>query len=1369
MPSPSAHERVGRYRIKEQLAAGGMGVVYRAVDQLTGEECALKRIKPEALRSAHGIESFEREYQVLAGINHPRIIRVHDYGVDEAGPYYTMELVEGDDLRTLAPLDYRDACRYLRDVATSLALLHARRLLHRDLSPRNVRLTPDGHCRLLDFGALSEFGPSSLIVGTPPAIAPEAAQGAVLDQRTDLYALGALAYWLLTRQHAYPAKRIDELPELWQRLPEPPSSLVEGIPPQLDELVLSLLDQNPLARPASAAAVVARLSVIGELEAEDEEDLARLATSFLATPHLVGRSREMAELGARIELAVGGRGGAVAIEGAAGTGRTRLLEEVGVVAQLAGAHVLRVDAGMHRQPNGTARALVRQLLDTLPVSADTTARLSPAAIAQVGEIETRMRLRHSLPVPGTRADPSLAGGVSLESWLAEVSCSTPLLVEVDNVEYADDPSLGLLAALARGAGEQAVLIVVTHKPVDPAQRSVGLAALQAHCTPMALAALSEQETTELARSLFGDASNLARFAEFLYSRTAGNPLHCLEISRQLVAKRVIRYLEGNWALPAERPDATLSSALEGALAARLAALSDQSRQLAECLSLHRGELSTELCRRLVSKGADRELFALLDELARNDVLYSGEGGCRFSTTALQDALLAGMDDAAREQGHRRLGEALFGMIASDQHARRIQAGWHLLRGGEQTRGADLIAAVACDSVAVRLVFTDLHGAGAALEAALKVYRRQRRTVYQQLPLLSALAQAGYYEDRRWGELYGDQALDVLEDLSGLRAARSLRRFLGGFLGLVVGLGYAWLRFALAPRRDRGYGFGEILIQLFGAVTCLTAVAVLGLDAERARFVAGTLAPFAVLPERTTPVGIYQFCQSLRQIALENQAEAFETFERLLKRFGDPRYYPTLPQEARGIYLAGVHFARAVFATYRGDGRAALESADALDALDLKFYAMIASEMRFLYYMNRGDFQAAAQHRQQVDIHAAHVGSAWQVEQWEPAALIPVYAWLQDVDGMARVADRLELLAQSVPSLRYYASLARWAQGLVLSDESTSTNAVAIARLEQRAPRSYIGWAAHMGFTAMGSRFLGNHDVARQLSRTAAAHLTDGDREYVTLFLMVDIECAWSEAALGHVDQAIQQLDALLQRNEDSGHPLALGLLHEARALIAHQAGRTDLLAHSAHEAERWLRSTGNPALIARCERLARLQARGRPASGRREGVEVERWLGVLAEQGDTEQRVSRALQLLREAARAEAVAFYRREGDGFELEQQSPGEAFSAGECAALRVALGRFDRGLRTQTAASVTRTQQGIELSAGSSEDGTRRCAYFVLGEEQGSIGVVGAVALSLGRDAGAPPPGLLSALGRSLGWDEATVVVPTLSVTKRSGTGP
>ncbi|MEY4514757.1 MAG: hypothetical protein RLZZ450_6879, partial [Pseudomonadota bacterium] len=284
-PSRIAH----RYEIKEQIARGGMGVVYRVLDRSTGEERALKRVRIENVaRRALYTRAFEREYQVLASLDHPRIIRVYEYGVDDEGPYYTMELVRGRDLSTVVPLPWRDVCLKLRDVATSLSLLHARRLLHRDLSPGNVKLAADGHAKLLDFGALCDFGLTSWIVGTPPLLPPEALRGDALDQRADLYSLGALAYWSLTGEHAFPAERFDDLPRFWERSARPPSSLVPDLPKALDALVLSLLSADPLARPSSAAEVIARLNAIGQPTLEDAGERRRLAQSFLIVPPFVG-------------------------------------------------------------------------------------------------------------------------------------------------------------------------------------------------------------------------------------------------------------------------------------------------------------------------------------------------------------------------------------------------------------------------------------------------------------------------------------------------------------------------------------------------------------------------------------------------------------------------------------------------------------------------------------------------------------------------------------------------------------------------------------------------------------------------------------------------------------------------------------------------------------------------------------------------------------------------------------------------------------------------------------------------------------------------------------------------------------------------
>ena len=214
--SPAERRRIaGRYTLEAELAVGGMGAVYRVRDETTGKVLALKRLLPKQAKRLRSC--FARSFTRWSCLRHPRIIEVYDYGVSDERPYYTMELLDGVDLRALAPLSFRQACGYLRDVASSLALLHAHRLLHRDLTPRNVRATSNGHCKLLDFGALAPFGTPPVLVGTAPFVPPEAMRGLALDQRADLFSLGALAYYLLTKSHAYPAMTLEQLETLLAR------------------------------------------------------------------------------------------------------------------------------------------------------------------------------------------------------------------------------------------------------------------------------------------------------------------------------------------------------------------------------------------------------------------------------------------------------------------------------------------------------------------------------------------------------------------------------------------------------------------------------------------------------------------------------------------------------------------------------------------------------------------------------------------------------------------------------------------------------------------------------------------------------------------------------------------------------------------------------------------------------------------------------------------------------------------------------------------------------------------------------------------------------------------------------------------------
>ncbi|HEX4352527.1 MAG TPA: serine/threonine-protein kinase, partial [Polyangiales bacterium] len=346
-----------RYDVIELLGQGGMGSVHRVRDERTGTERALKLLNAKAAGDPLIGELFEREFHTLSELKHPSIIEVYDYGIADGCAYYTMELLGGQDLRALGKVPWRRACSLLRDLASSLAILHSRRRVHADISPRNVRCTLDGRAKLLDFGAMMPMGVAKRIVGTPPFIAPEMLHLQTLDGRTDLFAFGALAYLVLTGRLAYPANDVSQLHELWRAQVRPPAQLDPQIPAALSELVTELIQINPNARPRSAGIVMERLCSIAGLPFEES---AEVADAYLATPTLVGRETQLGRARDLLSSTMRGRGGVLIASAPAGGGRSRFLDACVLEAKLLGLQVVRIDpAAVEHAPYGAATALFR--------------------------------------------------------------------------------------------------------------------------------------------------------------------------------------------------------------------------------------------------------------------------------------------------------------------------------------------------------------------------------------------------------------------------------------------------------------------------------------------------------------------------------------------------------------------------------------------------------------------------------------------------------------------------------------------------------------------------------------------------------------------------------------------------------------------------------------------------------------------------------------------------------------------------------------------------------------------------------------------------------------------------------------------------
>ncbi|MDD9971020.1 MAG: serine/threonine-protein kinase, partial [Myxococcales bacterium] len=572
----------GRYELEHRIGIGGMGEVFAALDVSTQQRVALKRLTERAAKRANPSALFESEFCTLAQLAHPYIVSAFDYGVTEGCPYYTMELLDGQDLAHMGPLDWREACRLLRDIGSALSLLHSRRLIHRDLTPSNVRCTTSGAPKLIDLGALVPFGITSALVGTPPFIAPEALYRQELDQRVDLYSLGVLGYWLMTGHYPYEVEQLADLEAAWRRPCDPVSHWCGPIPEPVDDLIMSLLSVDRHARPRAAAEVIEKLTALAELGTEEPGGVGR---AYLAMPKLVSRETETNRFLRSLAALEEGQSSVFLVSGDQGVGRSRLLGELVLQSKLRGTLTLSVGASAAQGHFGVAGALIAELCEVAPDAAD---RL-PQDLRELPD--TR---RHAAP-PGP--DDGLGREqlhIQLRDWWQAEARRRPMFIAIDDLHLVDEASAAFIAALAHGlvaAGAPApgvakpTMIVAATTVPDATPHDAPRKVYARAAIPMPLAPLSAGAVQALLGSIFGDTPRLEALSALIHASAQGNPQVTLELAQELVDESVLRYERGNWLVPQRLSSLTFGASFAYRFSERIARLDGHARELAEGLAL----------------------------------------------------------------------------------------------------------------------------------------------------------------------------------------------------------------------------------------------------------------------------------------------------------------------------------------------------------------------------------------------------------------------------------------------------------------------------------------------------------------------------------------------------------------------------------------------------------------------------------------------------------------------------------------------------------------------------------------------------------------------------------------------------------------
>ncbi len=749
--APQASFAAGRYQVAQLLGEGARKRVYLARDTRLEREVALSIIKADGLDDA-GRMRVRREAQAMARLgDHPNVGTVHDIVEEDGQLYIVSEYMAGGDLDQVLDeaADKRriaigEAVRIATELCCALEHAHAHGVVHRDVKPGNVWLSRDGAVKLGDFGLAvstdrTRLTHEGMMVGTAAYMAPEQALGRAADARSDLYALGATLYEMLTGRPPFLGD--DAVSIISQHIHTPPVAPTWHNPKvseRIEAVVLAMLEKDPDKRPQTATDVREQLARATSASAEsaradepsDANPLDRLASGVF-----VGREAELETLRAGVDQSLSGHGRILLLVGEPGIGKTRTSEELATYAKLRGAQVLwgRCFEGEGAPAFWPWMQIIRAFVH----ERDPQTLLSEmgTGAAEIAEVVSEVRERlPGLPEP-PKLDPDQARFRlfdSITGFLRNASRQTPLMVVLDDLHWADKPSLLLLQFLARELGEARLLILGTYRDVEvgrqhPLEQTLAELARAQRADRVLLRGLTEDDVLRFV-SLSAGKTPPAALVEAVYRETEGNPFFVHEVVRLLQSDGRLEHPESVESWSVEIPQG-----VRQVIGRRLDALGEDANAVLTVASIIGREFELRALARAADRSEDEtlELLEAAEEARIIAPIEGASGSFRFSHALVRETLYEEVRTTRRIRLHRRIADVLEERYAGHLEPHLAALAYHYCEaasGGDVAKAVDYAqqaARRALDSLAYEEAADHFDRALLAHEAAEKQDERLR--------------------------------------------------------------------------------------------------------------------------------------------------------------------------------------------------------------------------------------------------------------------------------------------------------------------------------------------------------------------------------------------------------------------------------------------------------------------------------------------------------------------------------------------------------------------------------------------------------------------------------------------------------------------
>ncbi len=692
-----------RYQVRAILKETPSTCVYRVFDVSDQRDEAIKILRHE-LSEPQQLLRFKTEFSTLASLDHESIINVFDYGLlPNAYPYFTMEYFAGKKIS-----EYFDGHSWsalydvILQIASALHHIHHLGIIHLDLKPSNILVDDAGHAKIMDFGVAIESRQvlDRQIRGSLHYMPPEVLKQDRVDSRADLYALGMTLYETVTG--ALPGYGRPSIEVIRMHLDEdvrPPSSINPRIPAELEQIIMKLLEKDPRQRFASAAALLQEVASAAGKKVGAGELLVGRGELFAAP--LIGRRAEVAQLRSLIAEARDGRGNGVIIAGAEGMGKSRIVRDANLRAQLDGARVFCGRCPINRK---TAYApffeIFQQMVLAVNPSADVSAELRrllrPTAPTRSGDETPRASGKYQLYNRIVQAVQDMYGFLSAGASDDESNAS-PLILVIDDVQWAD-PSTTELFSFLVGEAKQNRLLVIGTLTIDPStegttEQGTNLAAWERRAREgafpiMRVEALSEPLVREHLQSLLGEENISDALVRWTLWESAGSPLNIRRVVDYLIAHGYLYWTAGGWVADMDRIEALRIPGGAGSiLMEKVEALAPELRAVLEAAAVFGESSGVDVLTSVAGGSAEGAYIALRGVVSLGLLDESNDGKTiTFPQIHLREAIYNAMTERRRTELHHRIAAVLETALTAGATHMLGEVAYHYARANDQIKG-----------------------------------------------------------------------------------------------------------------------------------------------------------------------------------------------------------------------------------------------------------------------------------------------------------------------------------------------------------------------------------------------------------------------------------------------------------------------------------------------------------------------------------------------------------------------------------------------------------------------------------------------------------------------------------------------------------